>query len=274
MALPRLQLFEFNDARWAPPVLRSTLVEALSRAIRWGGLLDGAIEPLARCLKAAGTSQVLDLCSGAGGPASVLSEAMAQRGHDVHFLMSDLYPAVAAWEPLRAANPSRLDFVAEPIDATAIPAELGAGRARVMSNALHHFPPPLAREIVRGLCRDAPGVFIAEGLVRNPLSFAAMGPMGLAALLATPVLANDRRVARALLTWFSPIALGASAWDGTVSALRTYLPGELHEMVADLDGWTWTSGEFPHSGGVGAGTWFSGVRASGASAARPAPGRD
>ena len=261
MALPRLQLFEFNDAPWAPAVLRSTLVEALSRAIRWGGLVEGLVDPLARCLEAAGTSQVLDLCAGSGGPAAVLSAAMAKRGHDVHFLMSDLYPAVLDWDALCARAPGRLGFVPTPVDATAIPPEVGAGRVRVVINALHHFPPPVAREVLRGLCRDAPGVFIAEGLVRSPLAFAAMGPVGLASLLSTPLLAHDHRLARAALTWLSPIALAASVWDGTVSSMRAYLPGELRQMVAGLEEWTWTSGEYRHSGGFGAGSWFSGTKA-------------
>jgi hypothetical protein len=240
--------------------LRSTLVEALSRAIRWVGLLDGVIDPLARCLREAGTSKVLDLCSGAGGPASVLSAAMAERGHDVHFLMSDLFPAVTEWEALVASNPSRLGFVPEAVDVTAIPGAVGEGRVRVCINALHHFPPPLARELLLGMCREAPGVFIAEGLVRNPLSFAAMAPVGLAALMATPLLSKDHRLARAALTWLSPIAVGVSAWDGTVSSMRTHLPEELREMVSGLEGWTWTSGEYAHSAGLGSGSWFSGVR--------------
>lgn len=260
MSLPRLQLFEFNDAPWAPALLRETLVEALSRTLRWGHMLDGLVAPLARCLQAAGTAKVLDLAAGAGGPAEVLCSAMTERGHDVHFLMSDLYPAISQWEALCAKSP-RLGFVPEPVDATSIPPQLGEGRVRVIINALHHFPPEIARQVLRGACENAPGVFIAEGLVRNPLSFAAMGPVGLAALLATPVLAKDRFASRAALTWLSPVALAASVWDGTVSSMRTYLPEELREMVADLDGWTWTSGEYSHSKGLGSGGWFSGTRA-------------
>ncbi len=257
MSLPRLQLFEFNDAPWAPPVLRDTLVEALSRAIRWGHLMDGLVAPLARCLESAGISKVLDLCAGAGGPASILSDAMAQRGHDVHFLMSDLFPQLAQWEALRS---ERLDFVREPVDATNISPALGEGRVRVIINALHHFPPELARRALLGACENAPGVFIAEGLVRNPLSFAAMAPVGFAALMATPVLAKDRHFARALISWLSPVALAASAWDGTVSSMRTYEASELQEMVAGLAGWSWSSGQYAHSRGLGTGSWFCGTR--------------
>lgn len=259
MPLPRLQLFEFNDAPWAPAVLRETLVESLSRTLRWGHMLDGLVAPLARCLQQAGTSKVLDLCSGAGAPADVLCTAMVRRSHDVYFLMSDLYPAIAEWEALRVAN-KRLSFVPEPLDATRIPPELGAGRVRLIVNALHHFPPHVAREVLRGACENAPGLFIAEGLVRNPLSFAAMAPVGLLALLSSPVLAKDKLLARAAMTWLSPIALAASVWDGTVSSMRTYLPEELREMTSGIEGWTWTSGEYGHSRGLGSGSWFSGTR--------------
>lgn len=261
MAIPRLQLFEFNDASWAPAVLRETLTEALSRAIRWGKLNEGLVAPLARCLEQAGTSKVLDLCAGAGGPAIVLSEAMAARGHDVHFLMSDLYPSIPHWEAACRAHPERLGFVPQSVDATAIPAGLAEGRVPVIINALHHFPPPLARRVLHGACAHAPAVFIGETLSRNPLSFAAMGAAGLAGLYSTPFLAKNHRLAKTALTWLSPLALAASVWDGTVSALRTYLPGELHRMVADLPGWTWSWGTFAHSGGLGVGSWFMGQRA-------------
>ena len=258
--LPRLQLFEFNDAKWAPAALRETLTEALSRAIRWGRLNEGLVEPLARCLEQAGTSQVLDLCAGAGGPAIVLSEAMARRGHDVHFLMSDLFPSIPHWEAATKDHPERLGFIAEPVDATAIPPTLAPGRVRVIINALHHFPPPLARAVMRGAAEGAPGLFIGETLTRNPLSFAAMAGAGLAGLYATPFLAKDKRLVKTALTWLSPIALAASAWDGTVSAMRTHASSELFDMVSDLPGWTWSWGEFPHSGGLGVGNWFAGVR--------------
>lgn len=227
-------------------MVRDTLVDSLSRAVRWGGLLDGIIEPLRECLRVAQTRAVLDLCAGAGGPAAVLSKAMP----DVDFLLSDLYPQVDAWKPLG------LKFIAESVDATRIPS--APGRVRLIVNALHHFPPALARDVLRGLCAgDSPGVFVAEGLVRNPLSFAAMSPVGLASLLATPLLAPKRRL---LATAMLPVSLAASAWDGTVSAMRVYEADELHAMVADLPGWEFRSGEYTHSRGFGRGSWFWGRR--------------
>lgn len=259
MPLPRLQLFEFNDAPWAPALLRDTLVDSLSRALRLGRVLDGLTAPFDEFLDACGTRDVLDLCSGAGGPAAILFEAMRRRGRPVRFLLTDRFPQVARWAALQDAWPGRLEFVATPVDATRIPETLAPGHARSIINALHHFPPALAREVLRGACEGAPGLFVAEGLVRNPLRFAAMGPAGLAALLAAPVSMPTRRLERALLTWASPLALAAATWDGLVSALRIYQPAELLEMVADLPGWRWHHGAFDY-GGVGRGTWLWGVR--------------
>jgi hypothetical protein len=240
-------------------VLRDTIVDALSRALRWGRVLDGLVAPFEQFLADCGTRDVLDLCAGAGGPAAVLLEAMQRRGARGHFLLSDLFPQVSRWAELRREFAGQLDFVTEPVDATRIPAALGAGRPRVIINALHHFPPALARAVLRGACEASPGVFIAEGLVRNPARFAAMAPYGVPALLASPLLADERRLARALMTWATPVALAASVWDGAVSALRMYTPDELEAMVAGLPGWRWTHGAFSY-GALGRGTWFAGVR--------------
>jgi hypothetical protein len=259
MPLPRLQLFEFNDAPWAPAVLREALISALSEALDRGGLLDELVEPFSRFLDDTAADAVLDLASGAGGPASAFARALSSRGREVHFTLSDLTPRRQAWEALARRWPARFDFIEAPVDATA-PAPLRPGLPRVIINALHHFPPALARRALLGAAEGAPGVFIAEGLVRNPLRFAAMGRPGLRALLAGPWRARHHRLQHAAFTWLTPAALLASVWDGSVSALRCYDEAQLRDFVAPLGpGWRWTFGEYRY-GGFGRGSWFSGVR--------------
>jgi hypothetical protein len=255
VALPRLQLFEFNDARWVPEALRETVVSALSRTLRWGRVLDGLVDPFARFLNRAGTHEVLDLCAGAGGPAAIFSDALAGRGVGARFVLCDLYPRVEAWRELARGSPG-LGFLDVPVDATTLDSSVGRGHARSIVNALHHFPPAQARAVLEGACRDAPGLFVAEGLDRNLLSFASMGVTGLAALLSTPPFVTHR-VASALLTWASPVALAASVWDGSVSCLRAYTEGELRELVRGVAGWQWEFSTFRH-GAVGRGSWFMG----------------
>lgn len=260
MALPRLQLFEFNDAPFAPKALQQTIISALSRTLRWGRMLDGLVEPFSEFLAASGTTEVLELAAGAGEPAAVLVEAMQQQRRAAPSItLTDLLPHPGAWRALAARHPQHLAFVPEPVDATHIDPALGRGRARVIINAFHHFPPALAQQVLLGMAKDAPGVFISEGLVRNPLSFAAMTPWGIPSLLADPLLAPESNVTRAALTWLSPVALLASAWDGTVSTLRCYTHEELRRFAAPLgDGWRWEFGTY-RVGSFGQGSWFWGV---------------
>ncbi|MBE2251227.1 MAG: hypothetical protein IAE78_16930 [Myxococcus sp.] len=260
MPLPRLQLFEFNDAPFVPKVLQRTIISTLSRTLRWGRLLDGLVQPFVDFLHASGAHEVLEIAAGAGEPAAVLVEALMNRGHQPPtFTLTDLLPHPDAWRTLSARYPERITFIPEPVDATNIEPSLGRGRARVILNAFHHFPPKLAQGVLLGMAKDAPGLFISEGLVRNPLSFLAMAGWGLPALMADPVLAPESRLSRAALTWLTPVSLLASAWDGTVSTFRCYTRDELLAFAAPLgDSWRWEFGTYP-VGALGRGSWFWGV---------------
>jgi hypothetical protein len=262
MSPRRVHLFEFNDSPWAPVALRETIVEALSRTLAWGRVLEGLVDPFREFIDAAGVGEVLDLCSGAGGPASILATEVARAGGRApRFLLTDLHPHGEAWTRLRDAHPGVIDLIDEPVDATHIPQGIGAGRARVIINALHHFRPDLAGAILRGACESSPGVFVAEGFERSPLRFAPFAALGLPALVATPFLSPRRNVQKALLTWLTPAAVAASVWDGIVSTLRVYNEAELREMVAPLgNAFRWTYGTYAFSP-FGRGYYFYGVAA-------------
>jgi hypothetical protein len=259
----RRHLFELNDSPWAPVALRETIIESLSRTLAWGRILEGLVAPFREFVERARASEVLDLCSGAGGPAAILADEIARAGGRApRFIMTDLQPHPQVWARLRDAHPGTIDFVAEPIDATRIPRAVGEGRARVIINALHHFRPELAGAILRGACDAAPGVFVAEGFERDPLLFSAFAAAGVPALFANPVLSPRHKLAKALFTWATPIALAASVWDGLVSTLRVYTKEELLEMVAPLgDAFEWTYGTYAFGWG-GRAYYFYGTRRS------------
>ena len=261
MDLPRVHLFEHNDSPFVPAALRETVVESLGRPLSWGRILRGLATPFARFLDHAGVTEVLDLCSGAGDPAVILGQELIRAGKaPPRFLLTDLQPHPDGWARLRDQHPTWIDFVADPVDATRIPSELGASRARLIVNALHHFRPDLAGEIVRGACEGGPGIFIAEGFERSPLGFPPFALAGLPALYLNPLLAPRRRLQKALLTWATPIALAASAWDGFVSTLRVYTERELRAMVAPLgDAFEWEYGTYRFHP-FGRGYYFMGVR--------------
>ncbi|MCA9673419.1 MAG: hypothetical protein H6709_21320 [Kofleriaceae bacterium] len=260
MALPRTQLFEFNDHDRTPGALRDTIVETLSRALSWGRMLEGLVPPLRRFLDDAGTDEVLDLCAGAGGPAAIVAAEAARAGvAPPRMLLTDLFPRVEDWEAVRRAHPATIDFVAEPVDATRIPATLSDGRVRTVINAFHHFPPELARAILADAVAHARGVFISEAFDRNPLAFLNFAPAALPALLAAPLLTRKDRAAKALWSWATPVALLTGTWDGLVSTMRVYREDELRAMVAPFgDHWRWEFGTYAYWP-RGRGTYFYGV---------------
>lgn len=264
MQLRRVQAFEFNDQPWVPAVLRDTIVESLSLTLKWGRILEGLAAPLSAFLEEAGTTRVLDLGAGGGGPASVLLRALAREGRRLEWTLTDLFPRPAVWQRLADRHPGELEFVATPVDATAIAPDLSRGRARTIINVLHHLPPKVARGVLRDAIESRAPIFVAEGFERSPLRFLSFAPFGLPALAASPLLAPDDRWARALLTWATPVALCASIWDGFVSTLRVYTEAELREMVApaagfdELHGYRWTYGHYTWVP-FGKGYYFHGI---------------
>jgi hypothetical protein len=262
LGLPRVQLFEFNDLAWVPASVRDTVVESLSRTLAWGRILEGLVDPFEGFLAKAGVNEVLDLGAGAGGPAIILSRAIARRkGASPKFVLTDLHPRVELWDRAREANPGTIDFEPSPVDATQIPNALADGRARSIINVLHHFSREHAAAVLADSVRGSRGVFVAECFERNPLMFANFAAAGIPALLLNPILSPRDRLAKSALTWFSPVAIAISAWDGLVSTLRVWSEAELREMVAVSGAeWRWEYGRFDYLP-LGKGYYFFGVPA-------------
>jgi polyphosphate kinase 2 len=260
--LPRAHLFEFNDRDWVPASLRDTIVETLSRSLDWGGFLRPLVPVIDNFLSAAGTRDVLDLCAGAAGPALILSHEAERLGiSPPRFLITDLFPRVPIWTHARAQRPDSIDFVAEPVDATRIPASLSEGRARVMVNAFHHFQPDLAGAILRDAVDSQAPIFISESFERDPRGALPLIPVGIPSLFATPLLSPRDRLAKAAWTWLTPIGLAAGAWDAIISTLRIYSQQDLRELVAPFgQGYDWTYGTYDYAFG-GRGCYFQGVPA-------------
>lgn len=259
MPLPRLHLFEWNDLAQTPAPLREGIVEILSRTLRWGRMMAGLVEPVRGFLAAAGTDEVLDLCAGAGGPAGVLAQELGGGAAPPRFVLTDLFPRLDDWAELARVHPDVIRYEAASVDATAIPPALAAGRARMVVNAFHHFSPGLAQAILDDAVAGSRGVFIAEAFERNPLAFLSFAPAGLAALAVNPLLARKDRLAKALLTWASPITLAAGTFDGLVSTMRIYTEADLRGMVARHgDRFRWEYGTYRYPFG-GKGYYFWGV---------------
>ena len=260
MVKPRRHKFEFNDSTATPLALKENIVEALSRGLELGGILDGVALPFAAFIKAAKVKQVLDLCSGAGRPVRILAQALKQAGGEVpKFLLTDKMPHPHAWSSLQRELPETIQFVPTSVDATAVAADLSANRARLIINALHHFPPAAASALFADATRQQAPIFIVECFERGYRNFLPMLPYLFMAHQVNPIFAPRRKLAKAFLTWMTPIGACAGLWDGLVSSMRVYSEDELRLMVAEYGKeYEWSYGTFDFKLG-GRGYYFQGI---------------
>ncbi|HKP57400.1 MAG TPA: hypothetical protein VJV78_11800 [Polyangiales bacterium] len=237
----RLQLVELEDLSWFPRILRDGGTAFLEFAERSSGHGRMLVPPLERALDATGETQLIDLCSGGGGPAASLADELAKRGRDVKVALTDRYPNAHAFAHAAANSGGKVVGRLEPVDATNVPADLRG--FRTVWNAFHHFPPPLARSILAdAVARRQPiGVFevvsrelpMLLGLLLTPLTVTLSLPFW-----------RPFRWPWLLLTWVVPVMQLFVLWDGVVSWLRIYSEEELRELVSDIEArdWVWDIG--------------------------------
>jgi hypothetical protein len=226
----RRQLVELEDLAWCPRVVRDGGTDWLAFMANTTRVFS-AVVPKIRCAMAAvGTNQVVDLCSGGGGPWLTLVDELARSG-PIEVQLSDRFPNVAAFQELHVMSQGRLGFREEPIDASDVPGELRG--VRTLFNCFHHFPPDIAAAILHDAVRKRRPIAIFEGISHRAIGLVAI-PLQVPALLLLTPFVRPFRWSRILLTYILPMIPFLVAFDGTVSLLRVYLPHELRALVASV----------------------------------------
>jgi hypothetical protein len=201
----------------------------------------GAAPLLARALASVGDPRIIDLCSGGGGPwLDLIRRIPAEGGPVPRVLLTDWFPNRAAFARLQELSGEAIAGDPDPVSATAVPARLTG--FRTLFTALHHFPPGEAHAILADAVRARQGIAVFEVTRRTPLALLGVLFLPLLVLLFTPFI-RPFRWSRLFWTYLVPLVPLAVWFDGTVSCLRTYTPGELGDLVADLqEGYAWEIG--------------------------------
>lgn len=232
--MARVQLFELEDQPWFPQVIRSGMTDFLAFMANLSG---APYRPFVKRLRVAmermGEKRLVDLCSGGGGPLPTLVALLRDEGYEARGLLTDLYPDRLRFEEIRRQHPEVIDFVAEPVDATAMP-PIARG-FRLICNAFHHFAPAQARRILADTVAQGQGIAILEVAER---SIRAVFTMLLPALLMMVVIPFLRpfRASRFLLSTVLPVIPLCLLWDAGVSCLRVYSPDELRDLLTTVPG--------------------------------------
>lgn len=227
----RIHLVELHDLASCPGSLRDALTDFLAFALNLARTYEPAVPLLRRALSRTGATRIVDLCSGAGGPWPWLAAEM-----NVPVLLTDLYPHRG-----RVAGLHRV-----PVDARSVPAELKG--FRTLFTSFHHFRPADARAILADAVRRGEGIAVFEAASRRPADLALVTLTWLGVLAAAPFV-RPFRWSRLLWTYLPPLLPLVGTFDGVVSCLRWYSPGELRALVQGFDTFEWDIGEAraPHS---------------------------
>ncbi len=242
----RVQLFEFEDLRWWPSVLRNYVTEVLSHLLTRDRTYAPIVPRLAAAIRRSGCSKILDFCSGSGGPSlAVLDAVNAEFDEPLEIVLSDKYPNRARLGAVAAGHPCCrfVDESVDVLDTRRLGRELQG--FRTMFTALHHFRPSQVATILADAVASRAGIALFEFTERALSQMAAsMSVTPLLTLGVTPKL-RPVTVGRVFWTYLVPIVPLTFAWDGLVSSLRSYGPEELEAIVrtvAGSEGFDWEIG--------------------------------
>jgi hypothetical protein len=251
----RLHLFEWEDQPWLPRVFRDFITDQLKythgQAMRRP--VNRAIaEQLAEVLARTGSTRIVDLCAGAGGPITKIGGILIDDLQvPVELVVTDLFPNVEAFRALEAESNGRIKARYESTNATDVPAELPG--LRTVFTALHHFKPELVQRVLADAVRKNAPIAVFEPLERKLSMTVLVGVMSFLRGLTHAHIAGRLTPTRALFSYLLPVAPAMFAWDGAVSTLRTYTADELLALAHGVttDKFEWKSGRFDIDGPFG-----------------------
>ena len=228
----RIHLFEFTDLSWYPQTFRRIQTDYLQFVASLGSGHKNLVPLFAKAMQYAGTTEIVDLCSGGAGPWIRLQQQLEQAGLTVNVKLTDKFPNPKAIHKWPEGPRQRIEYLAEPVDATKVPYHLKG--MRTLFEGFHHFKPEQAKAILQDALEKRAALGIFEASLKPPFGFILLllSPLItlISYLLLTPFIA-PRTLSRFFWTYFVPIVPLATCWDGIVSLLRVYSVQELKELT-------------------------------------------
>lgn len=248
----RVQFIELHEQSWFPSSLRDDVTDA----VQFGFNLMRAYAPIAPLLqnmidstangKSSTAQSIVDMCSGGGGPWLDLSRKLKRRNtqnsEGLQIWLTDKYPNLEAFQSISASSSDHIRYYPEPVDAMNVPRTLKG--LRTMFTSFHHFSPDEARTVLQNAVDARQGIGVFEITRRAPLTILLMSGWVFLLFVLTFFI-RPFRWSRLFWTYVIPVIPFVLWFDGVVSCLRTYRPGELHEIVSQLTaaGYEWRIGD-------------------------------
>lgn len=228
--MKRFHAMEFEDLQWFPDVLRDAITAHLHK-IEGTSDMDAVFLPyIETLLEKTKTTQIIDLCSGAGGPLPAIMKRLHAKKIEANAVLTDKFPNFTQLEAL-AAEEARISYSKESIDAT----DTNIPGIRTIFNAFHHFRPEQARSILKDSIEKNQSIGIFEFVERSPGAVLSVLFSALGVFVLMPFI-KPRRLSWFAFTYLIPLVPLLILWDGTASCCRVYSPTELDDLVKSIPG--------------------------------------
>lgn len=249
--MKRYHLFEFEDLPWFPDTLRQNMMDFLRFAISKLQIYEPIVPLLQEIVTRSGKDEILDLGSGGGGGiAGIQAQVSQAMQREINITLTDKYPNIPAFKLVKSQTKGAINYIPEPVDATAVPANIKS--CRTIFSAFHHFKPQLAQAILADAAHKRVPIGIFEGATKSYLEIlAALTLFPFIFLVVTPFI-KPLRFSRFFFTYFIPLIPLCTMWDGSVSILRLYTPEHLLKLTQDINApnYTWQAGRAKHKSGA------------------------
>lgn len=247
--MKRIHLFEFEDFPWFPHFLRVCLTNYI---VTFHRLLDSASnisELLRDMMNRSKVDQIVDLCSGAGGPMLWVYERLNREFPTLKLTLTDLYPNSQAAEAIGQEGP--VVYLPESVNATNVSSQLKGIRTMICS--MHHMKSAVLQDILADAqSSNQPflGYEISDNSFPKWIWWIAFPINILTVLFVTPLI-RPMTWQQLVFTYLIPVLPIFIAWDGAVSNARTYTLGDMELLLSELPKtkYQWEKGVVPGKGG-------------------------
>lgn len=231
------------------------ITDMLAKIHSWFGTPQLISEQLVELVPANEPSEIIDLCSGSGGPMpEIVRKLRAQSSYrQVELTLTDLYPNSATTEAINQNGEPWLTFHPEAVDATQLKVVDSINSLCTMICCFHHMPPEKARLIVADVMERRIPMLIFEmtdsSVPPKWLWWIALIPNFFFGILVA-AFTRPMTIRRFVFSFIFPIIPAVFAWEGAVSNIRTYNASDFLSLLEDDDHYEWTIRKVP-------GTWMN-----------------
>ncbi|HLO90841.1 MAG TPA: hypothetical protein VK172_06710 [Lentimicrobium sp.] len=219
-------LSEIEDLSWLPHWLRRYLTDYLQFIFRHFNLYAPVTSFLHDILIQTRQKQLVDLCSGSGGPLlQIRKDYFRKYGSVPSILLTDKYPNTVLNKLLAPG----IMYNPDPVDAKSIPENLKG--VRTMFSSLHHFSlPELAQILKDAVAKKQPVAFFDSGdkNIFFIIGIIIIHPILL--ILLTPFI-KPFSFGRLIFTYIFPLVIIGAVWDGVVSIIHLHSFSSLKNLI-------------------------------------------